>query len=164
MFALVVDANTGEPRRLIDTSDDKDDSFLIEAEKNLAPDEVMHKLPIDDFPVRKPYIVAEAVGLIATRAVIDEPVNSPEMDADAAMAPLLVKPDATFKANFIALAKTIFKDNRLPRFDPKAREMLAQEADRQGIADIAAAIRNGAPSAEYYVGAAVLSMIDEIGA
>lgn len=61
MFALVVETATKEPRRVIDTSHDQDDSFLLVAQRGLAADETIYFLPIDDYPIRRPIIVAKAL-------------------------------------------------------------------------------------------------------
>lgn len=61
-FALVYVTKTKEPRRLIDTSNDVDDSFLLQARAVLAPDETMEAFMIKDFPVRYPRYVLNHIG------------------------------------------------------------------------------------------------------
>lgn len=61
-FALVYVTETKEPRRLIDTSDDLDDSHLLRARAVLAPDETMEVFPIKNFPVRYPRYVVNHIG------------------------------------------------------------------------------------------------------
>ncbi len=61
-FALVYATETKEPRRLIDTNDDIDDSHLLRARAVLAADETMEVFRIADFPIRFPRYVVGSIG------------------------------------------------------------------------------------------------------
>lgn len=164
MFALVVDSVTNEPRRLIDTSDDPDDSFLLAAEKAMKPDETMHKLAIEDHPVRKPFVVAEAV--LGYKQPVVEIKDPPEEvaardQAVADISPLLAGLGQGFKNAFIAQAKLVFAGSKLPRNDASSRNLLANEMRRAGRDDIADKIRDGAPEAPFYVGAIVEDLLPQ---
>lgn len=61
-FAIVYDGATHELKRLIDTSDDPDDSHLARAKSVLQPGEVIEAFPIDMLPVADvPVAVAVSV-------------------------------------------------------------------------------------------------------
>lgn len=154
MFALIVDANTGEPRRLIDTSDDPDDRILLAAEKVLAPDEVMHKLALEDYPVRRPYVIAQQLlGYVMPDLTpqIPSEIVAAKAKAAADIAPLLANLGNGFKTAFIAQAKSVLAGGKMPMNDTAVRNLLAAEMRRSGKDDIADKIRDDAPEAPFYI-------------
>ncbi len=163
MFALVVDSATGAPRRLIDTSDDKDDAYLLEAEKHLAADEVMYKLLIEDYPVRKPYIVAEAVtGYKQPVIVVKDPDEATAAKAEIESIKASINLDSN--GDFFARVKEVLSEGNLPRNDQKVRQLLAAEMARVGQDGIAAALLTDAPEAPFYVASVVESLLPQIEA
>lgn len=68
-FAIVYETGTQNIRRLIDTSDDPDDSHLEKIKKYLTPNETMEIFRQADFPIKFPRFVAPFIG---QGAVIDK--------------------------------------------------------------------------------------------
>ena len=61
-FAIVYETSTKIIRRLYDTNDDLDDSYLMKARAVMASDETMEAFQIKDFPVRWPYNLTSFIG------------------------------------------------------------------------------------------------------
>lgn len=157
MFALVVDSVTKEPRRLIDTDADQDDSFLLKAQQTVAADETMILLPIEDYPVRKPYLIAETLGYKPLEATKDVP-DAANDQAVSDIAPLVADLSKEFKAAFAVLAKDILSAGKLPRFDSKVRQLLVDELKRLGRDDLTDATTN----TPFYVAAVAEAIWAEI--
>lgn len=166
MFALVVDSVTKEPRRLIDTGADADDSFLLKAQQNVAADETMILLAIEDYPVRKPYIVAAALGY---KSPVIDTQDPPEVTAakDKAVfdiAPVKASLDLDDKSDFLARVKEVLSSGKLPRNDLTTRQLLAAEMQRIGKTDISTALLTGAPEASFYVASVVETLLPSLEA
>lgn len=86
-FAIVYETGTQNVRRLIDTSDDPDDSHLERIKKYLAPDETMEVFRQSDFPIKFPRFVAPFIGqgAIVDKATIDKPIDAAKI-ADISVA------------------------------------------------------------------------------
>lgn len=80
-FAIVYETATQDIRRLIDTSDDPDDSHLERVKKYLAPDETMEIFRQADFPVRFPRFVKPFIGqgAVIDKAKMDAPVDATKL-------------------------------------------------------------------------------------
>jgi hypothetical protein len=86
-FAVVYETGTQEIRRLIDTSDDPDDSHLERVKKYLAPDETMEVFRQDDFPIKFPRFVKPFLGqgAVIDKTKIDTPTDTTKL-ADISVA------------------------------------------------------------------------------
>ena len=86
-FAIVYETGTQEIRRLINTSDDADDSHLEKIKHFLAPDETMEVFRQEDFPQKWPRFVKPFIGLgiVVDKAKLDIPLDASKI-ADISVA------------------------------------------------------------------------------
>jgi hypothetical protein len=86
VFAVVYETATGDMRRLIDTSGDKDDSHLELVKKVLAADETMEVFLQDDFPEKWPRFVRPHIGkgVVVDAATKDKPIDASKLKSIAA--------------------------------------------------------------------------------
>lgn len=163
MFALVVDANTGEPRRLIDTSGDADDGILDKVV--IAPDETMHRLLLSDYPdPRLPYVIAQQFGYQPPADPVDDPIEvSNRARIKAIIQPLISGIRPAVKVAYATRLKAVLASGKLPRNDAVIRTALANEMDRLGRTNIGDSLRNGDSDASRYVAAVTEALWSELG-
>lgn len=164
MFGLVVDSATNEPRRLIDTSDDVDDSHLLEAQKVLAADETLFMLALEDYPApRRPYIIARDVGYVAPKQSGEAPDVVANRDrVKAIILPLVASIRPAVRLAYAARVKTVLASGKMPRNDSAIRNALADEMDRIGRPGIATSLRNGDADASNIVASVTEALWPEI--
>lgn len=108
VFAVVYETGTQEMRRLIDTTEDKDDGHLELIKKFLAADETMEVFRQADFPIKFPRFVAPFIGQGATvdKADISKPIDVTKIA------------DISVSAKAFA-DQQLAKEKELPPFVPK---------------------------------------------
>lgn len=97
-FAVVYETATQDIRRLIDTSDDPDDSHLERVKKYLAADETMEVFRQADFPIKFPRFVKPFLGqgAVIDKAMIEVPVDAAKL-ADISVAAVIFAQQETAK-------------------------------------------------------------------
>lgn len=120
-FAVVYETGTQEIRRLIDTSDDKDDAHLELIRKYLAPDETMEVFRQEDFPHKWPRFVKPFLG---QGAVVDKANLEAKIDGSK-VADISVASKA-YATQLIADEGKL--PDYIPKIDPKEAVLEAEAA------------------------------------